>query len=82
MIPPIGAAAIVEALTTVINVTVESMPQTKEQLHQMYVDYIKELRRLKAEKYGEQLEFQFEETAVIPAPAQVPQWRNKQKNPK
>jgi len=56
------------------------MPQTKEQLHQMYVEYIAELRRLKNEKYGEQLEFQFEEKAL-----DIPAWRknkNKQKEAK
>lgn len=33
--------------------------QRKAELHQQYVAYIKELRRLKAEKYGEQLTFDF-----------------------
>lgn len=36
------------------------MPQTKEELHQQYLDYIKELHRLVGLKRGEQLQFDFE----------------------
>lgn len=53
-----------------------TVTKTKEQI---YVEYITELRRLKNLKYGEQLEFQFEEKALVPVAK--PTWRkNKKKN--
>ena len=43
-----------------LNVTMRiRSPQELERLHQMYVEYIAELRRLKNEKFGEQLRFDF-----------------------
>ena len=70
----IGVVAIARAFIVVINASVNSMQttvtKTKEQI---YLEYITELRRLKNLKYGEQLEFQFEEKALVPT------WRNKKK---
>ena len=74
----IGDVVIAGAFIGVINASVNNMPQTKEDLHRMYLEYIAELRRLKNEKYGEQLEFQFEEKAV----AVIPKWRKKKKKQK
>lgn len=55
----IGDVASVQTEIAVLNVSAKSMPQSKEQLHEKYVEYITEFRRLVNEKHGEQLKFDF-----------------------